>query len=51
VATVVVSHDLDAAPRLADRLVVLDRGRLLSDGSMVDLQMAAGVGGTGGLAP
>jgi energy-coupling factor transport system ATP-binding protein len=41
VATVVVSHDLDAAPGLAERLVVLDGGHVVNDGSVLDLQMAA----------
>jgi energy-coupling factor transport system ATP-binding protein len=48
VATVVVSHDLDAAPGLADRLVVIDGGHLVTDGSVLDLQPAANPGGAGG---
>jgi energy-coupling factor transport system ATP-binding protein len=48
VATVVVSHDLDAAPGLADRLVVLDRGHLVTDGSVLDLQVAVQPGTSGG---
>jgi energy-coupling factor transport system ATP-binding protein len=36
VATVVVSHDLDAAPELAERLVVLDAGHLVTDDSVAD---------------
>ena len=47
VATVVVSHDLDAAPGLADRLVVLDGGRLITDGS-VGLEAATQSGRSGG---
>jgi energy-coupling factor transport system ATP-binding protein len=47
VATVVVSHDLDAASGLADRLVILDSGQLVSDGSTLDVQMAAQVGAGG----
>ncbi|HEY3701813.1 MAG TPA: DUF2232 domain-containing protein [Acidimicrobiales bacterium] len=41
VATVVVSHDLEAAPGLADRLVVIDGGHLVTDGSVLDLQLAS----------
>jgi energy-coupling factor transport system ATP-binding protein len=49
VATVVVSHDLEAAPGLADRLVVIDGGHLVTDGSVLDLQLAAPPGtGAGG---
>jgi ABC-type multidrug transport system ATPase subunit len=48
VATVVVSHDLEAAPALADRMVVLDGGHLVTDGSVLDLQLAADPGGAGG---
>jgi energy-coupling factor transport system ATP-binding protein len=51
VATVVVSHDLDAAPGLADRLVVLDNGRLVGDGPMVDLHLTLQPEATGGGAP
>jgi energy-coupling factor transport system ATP-binding protein len=40
VATVVVSHDLDAAPGLAERLVVLDAGHLVTDGSVADVTTA-----------
>jgi energy-coupling factor transport system ATP-binding protein len=50
VATIVVSHDLEAAPGLADRLVVLDGGQLATDGSVLDLAVAGqserGGGGT-----
>jgi energy-coupling factor transport system ATP-binding protein len=51
VATVVVSHDLEAAPGLADRLVVLDNGRLVGDGPMVDLHLTLQPEATGGGAP
>jgi energy-coupling factor transport system ATP-binding protein len=51
VATVVVSHDLDAAPGLGDRLVVLDKGRLVGDGPMVDLHLAVQAEATRGEAP
>jgi energy-coupling factor transporter ATP-binding protein EcfA2 len=48
VATVVVSHDLEAAPGLADRLVVLDRGQLVTDGvvceSLVEARARTGGG-------
>src|SRR5207302_9974095 len=47
VATVVVSHDLEAAPGLADRLVVIDGGHLVTDGSVLDLQLAGHPGGSG----
>jgi energy-coupling factor transport system ATP-binding protein len=47
VATVVVSHDLEAAPGLADRLVVIDGGHLVTDGSVLDLQPAAHPGSSG----
>jgi energy-coupling factor transport system ATP-binding protein len=48
VATVVVSHDLEAAPGLADRLVVLDGGHLVTDGSVLELQETVAPGRTGG---
>ena len=38
VATIVVSHDLEAAPGLADRLVVIDGGQLVTDGSVFGLE-------------
>ncbi len=50
VATVVVSHDLDAAPGLAERLVVIDHGHLVTDASVLDLQLASHPGSGGGAA-
>jgi ABC-type multidrug transport system ATPase subunit len=41
VATIVVSHDLEAAPGLADRLLVLDGGRVIADGPSLDEALAA----------
>ena len=37
VAVVVTTHELDEAERLADRLVIVDRGRVVADGAPADL--------------
>jgi phospholipid/cholesterol/gamma-HCH transport system ATP-binding protein len=36
--SVVVTHDLHSAKRISDRLVVLDRGRIVAEGSFDDLE-------------
>lgn len=43
-AVVVSTHDLAVAQSLANRIVVMDRGRDLAVGTMTDLRTAAGVG-------
>lgn len=44
--TIVVSmHQLDHAPRICDRLVLLDNGRIAGVGTMDELRAAAGVAG------
>jgi energy-coupling factor transport system ATP-binding protein len=48
---VVVSHDVEGADLLTQRVVQLDRGRIVADGSIDGYQEAVGAGGSGGLAP
>src|SRR5262245_6054623 len=43
VTVVVTTHDLDEAERLADRIVILDRGRVVADGTAAELRTAADV--------
>ena len=43
VAVVLTTHDLDEAERLADRIVILDRGRVVADGTPAALRAAADV--------
>jgi ABC-2 type transport system ATP-binding protein len=43
VAVVLTTHDLDEAEKLADRVVIIDRGRLLADATPTEL-MASGQG-------
>ncbi|HET9442721.1 MAG TPA: ABC transporter ATP-binding protein [Acidimicrobiales bacterium] len=38
----VTTHDLDEAERLADRVVILDRGRVVADGSPAELMASGG---------
>jgi ABC-2 type transport system ATP-binding protein len=45
VTVVLTTHDLDEAEALADRVVIIDRGRVLADGTPGDLRR----GGTGDL--
>jgi ABC-2 type transport system ATP-binding protein len=37
-AVVLATHELDEAERVADRVVVFDRGRLVADGTLADLR-------------
>ena len=37
-ALIVVTHDVRGAKRLGDRIVVLDKGRLIADGSFVQME-------------
>jgi ABC-2 type transport system ATP-binding protein len=46
-AALVATHDLDVAARIADRVLVLDGGRLVADVDVEELQ--ASLGGRGGL--
>jgi ABC-2 type transport system ATP-binding protein len=43
VTVVLTTHDLDEAERLADRIVILDRGRVVADGTAAELRTAADV--------
>jgi len=43
VTVLLTTHDLDEAERLADRIVILDRGRVVADGTPNALRAAAGV--------
>ena len=40
VAVLLTTHDLDEAERLADRVLIIDRGRLLADGTPAELMRA-----------
>ncbi len=40
VAVVLTTHDLDEAEKLADRVVIIDHGRLLADGTPTELMSA-----------
>jgi ABC-2 type transport system ATP-binding protein len=42
VTVVLTTHDLDEAERLADRVVIVDRGRVVADGTLADLVRAGG---------
>jgi ABC-2 type transport system ATP-binding protein len=42
VTVVLTTHDLDEAESLADRVVIIDRGRVLADGTPTDLRAASG---------
>src|SRR5439155_21316958 len=42
VCVVLTTHDLEEAERLADRLVIVDRGRIVADGTPTELMRAAG---------
>jgi ABC-2 type transport system ATP-binding protein len=42
VAVVLTTHDLAEAESLADRIVIVDRGRVVADGSPVELTTSAG---------
>jgi ABC-2 type transport system ATP-binding protein len=42
VTVVLTTHDLDEAEALADRVVIVDRGRVLADGTPADLRAASG---------
>jgi energy-coupling factor transporter ATP-binding protein EcfA2 len=44
-ALVIVSHDLDLADHVVDRVMVLEEGRVVPDGTPALAQVAAGVGG------
>lgn len=41
VAVLLTTHDLDEAERLADRVLIIDRGRLLADGTPTELMRAS----------
>jgi phospholipid/cholesterol/gamma-HCH transport system ATP-binding protein len=38
---IVVTHDVRGARRVGDRVVVLDQGRLIADGTIADVQHSA----------
>jgi ABC-2 type transport system ATP-binding protein len=46
-ATVILTtHILDVAERMADRIGIIQHGRLLAEGSLAELQTTAGAGAT-----
>jgi iron complex transport system ATP-binding protein len=49
-ATIVVLHDLNLAARYCDRVLVLDRGRVLAEGPPAEALEVGLVGGTYGVA-
>jgi ABC-2 type transport system ATP-binding protein len=44
VTVVLTTHDLDEAERFADRVVIVDRGRLVADGTVAELVGGEGAG-------
>jgi ABC-type uncharacterized transport system ATPase subunit len=42
----VISHDVEGADLLTERVVVLDRGRIVDDGPIDGFEQAVGAGGT-----
>ena len=47
VTVLLSTHDLEEAERLCDRVVILDRGRILAEGTPADLRARHGVSGDG----
>ena len=47
VTVLLSTHDLDEAERLCDRLIILDRGRILAEGTPAALRAAHGLSGDG----
>ncbi|MFW2340567.1 MAG: ABC transporter ATP-binding protein [Acidimicrobiia bacterium] len=45
-SVVLCSHLLDDVERVCDRIAILDRGRIVADGTVAEVIAAAGVGGT-----
>jgi ABC-2 type transport system ATP-binding protein len=47
VTVLLSTHDLDEAERLCDRVIILDRGRILAEGTPAALRAAHGLSGDG----
>ena len=47
VTVLLSTHDLEEAERLCDRVVILDRGRILAEGTPAELRAQHGVSGDG----
>jgi ABC-2 type transport system ATP-binding protein len=47
VTVLLSTHDLDEAERLCDRVIILDRGRILAEGTAAALRLAHGLSGDG----
>jgi ABC-2 type transport system ATP-binding protein len=47
VTVLLSTHDLDEAERLCDRVIILDRGRILAEGTPAALRAAHGISGDG----
>ena len=43
-AIILTTHILEVAERLADRIGILDRGRLVAEGTLAELKSSAGRG-------
>jgi ABC-2 type transport system ATP-binding protein len=48
VTVVMTTHILEVAERMAERIGVIDKGRLIAEGTLADLQRQAGAKGGGG---
>jgi ABC-2 type transport system ATP-binding protein len=46
VTLVLTTHDLDEAERVADRIVIIDRSRLVAEGPLEEIMRGPGAGGT-----
>jgi ABC-2 type transport system ATP-binding protein len=46
VTVLLTTHDLDEAERVADRVVIIDRSRLVAEGPLEEIMRGPGAGGT-----
>lgn len=44
VCVLITTHELEEAERVADRIVIVDRGRIVAEGTLAELTSAAGAG-------
>lgn len=44
VCVLITTHELEEAERVADRIVIMDRGRIVAEGTLAELTSAAGAG-------